>query len=166
MGKYDEVIRTLDRLPVEYKEGGQKYQDRIDEEKIRFSNHATPSALTAEYASLRADRAAIEESLSKTNLSIAACEQLMEKAFEDEGISSMKTSLGSIRSQSEPYPVISNREEFRDWCNSDPDLRQQMTLNHMTAKALVKERLLQGQDTPPGVSAFVKTTFVWTPVKK
>jgi hypothetical protein len=166
MGKYDEVIRTLDRLPVEYKEGGQKHQDRIDEEKIRFSNRATPSALTAEYASLRADRAALEESLSKTNLSIAACEQLMEKAFEDEGISSMKTSLGSIQARTEPYPIVEDREGFRDWCAADPDIRQLMVLNPMTAKSLVKERLLQGQDTPPGVRAFLKTTFYWTPTKK
>lgn len=126
-----------------------------------FKSHAT--ALAATYASLRRERAELQEQLSDVNLRILAVSQMMADQFEVEDCSSLNMIdvRAKVRVQPEPRTVVLDKEGFRVWC-LEAGLERSMVLPWSTANKLVKERLLAGLDEPKGVSAHMNNKIFFT----
>ena len=154
MGKYDAVVRKLKPLEQE-----QTYQEKLNIIKDEVEDKKTITLLK-EWVRLRTEKKEIEEDLSKINKYLAAYEQLIETAYEQEGTSSIRLASGpSVSIQYEPYSTVQDKEAFRKWCIEN-GLENSLSLAWQTMNSLTKERLLKGEPEPDGVKAFVKTKFV------
>lgn len=158
-GKYAQVVARLQRLSEE-----PTYQAKVNAVKAaivaeeEYKPHA--SHLAQRYADKRIEKEAIEEVLSQCQLELTAIEQLMIDQYEVEGTSSLRLEDGpSIGVQPEPYAQVADRERYYKWC-IDEGLGPQMQLPWQTTNSLTKERLLNGEEPPPGVTAFVRTKIV------
>lgn len=109
------------------------------------------------YAELRMVRNRIENWDSSFSVLLEAYEGLMIAQFEVEGVSSLKLLNGQpVSTFEEPYAQVTDKEAFRIWC-VDQGLERQMTLPWQTVNKLAKDRLLEGEEEPPGVTLYAKT---------
>ena len=155
MGKYDEVNRRL----TKFEDDDLGHQARVEEVKRTIDDRASGSLARA-WKELRGKKSALEEKLSGVELALTAYGQLIENAYEEDGITSLKFKEGgSVALEFVPHATVLDREEFRRWCIEE-DLTNSLVLPFQTLNALTKERLLDGQNEPPGVKAFVRTKFV------
>jgi len=184
MGKYEEVLKDLLRLPTEDKnrqyqldqikkllarQAEEEAEGEVDNKTIDLQetpgfeirlNGKEPQDLARLYRDLRAYKTAFEERESKLNLVIEAVAQMIEMVYESQGISSLKlTDGGSVSSQPEPCGVVKDKEAFRKWCLEN-GYEHSMTLPYQTMNSLVKEMLLEGQELPAGIEAFFRPKLV------
>ena len=109
------------------------------------------------YRELRKIEDVAKDHLSQIELVKTAYEQLLVDCYEAEGVRTVKLDSGeTIRTQPEPYGQVVDKEAFRKWCHEE-GLGTLMQLPWQSMNSLVKERLLEGQNEPPGVTAFVRT---------
>ena len=158
MGKYSAVIGDLPRMPVE----DENYQFRVDQRKTELVKDGPIQVgdLAEEYEKIRLRIDEMKEQLSEQNLHLEAIKQLIEIAYEEHGITSLKLKNGTkVSIQYEPYAQVFDREAFREWCIAE-GLTKSMYLHPSTAQSLVKNRLLDGDPEPPGVKTFVRSKFV------
>lgn len=158
MGKYTEVLKALEVLPVD--KSRQVYIDQFkDQIKSEFKSTVD---LARYYRDLRQDIEDLEEAVKELNVELEATQQLVHERYEAEELTSLKLSDGgSVSVQEEPYAQVVDPALFRTYCLTDPDLRQQVSLPWQTTNAMVKQSLLEGQDYPPGVKAYIKPKLVW-----
>ena len=151
MGKYTVVSSNLPPLQPTDK----SYQDKVEEHKATLSTF-TPKAILKLYVKQRKVRNKAKDNLGQANLELEAISQLLIEQFEAEGIESKKLETGeSLSVHPEPYPVINNNEVFRLWCVKE-GLERLMKLPWQSTSAIVKERLLNGEAEPPGVTTYSK----------
>lgn len=98
---------------------------------------------------------------SIANLRIEACCQLLIDNLEGEDESKVVNSLGTFSIQDSPYPSVKDRTSFLTWI-SETDQEELLTVNYQTMAALVKDKLTKGEELPPGVEVFVKSTIRYT----
>jgi len=166
MGMYEEVVKELPPLPPELREGGAKYQWKVDQEKEKIPiEMRTPAALAEYYATLKTEKKNFDEKKYELNLKLEAVAQMLALVYEGEGISSQTLrGVGAVRTQSEPYAHVADKEEYRQWCVEN-GFEQQMTLPWTTTNKTLKDLLLEGGTPPPGIEAYFRTTVVFTPEK-
>lgn len=134
----------------------------IKDETSKAGRHLNASYVATQYETIRLEKTEVEEKLFDLNFQIQAFEQLLNDYYEVEGITSLKLDSGcSVRIQYEPYANVVDRQAFRQWCLSQ-GFEDQMQLHPSTTQALVKERLLDGENEPDGVKAYVKSKIVYT----
>jgi len=154
-GKYAGVVGAL----PQYVSDDAKYQDLVNKEKAEVTDRSA-SALAQLIVDKRVEKAGIQAEMDKVNLRLEALYQLLADAYEQEGVSSVTLGAGgSVSTQLEPVPRVEDREAFRLWCVQE-GMERSMFLHPSTAAALVKERLLAGEDLPPGVQAWVRVKVV------
>jgi hypothetical protein len=99
-----------------------------------------------------------EALVKKDNEKIEAINQLMNVLFEDAGYTSFKLPDGRTFFQKQDvYVSVEQKEEFYAWLDAnveDPD--SLYSINYMTAASLVKTRIEEGKELPPGVKVFIK----------
>jgi hypothetical protein len=157
VGKYDHVIKNLPKLPPE---PGPK-QDRIDAAKAEFAGMSVKE-LTQAYLNLRDEADELNARVEKLDERVQATEQLIVEVYEAEGIHSLKMFGGAaVRTDPIPYASVADKQTYRQWCIQQ-GLEDQMVLPWPTTTSIVKERLLNGDPEPPGVTVFCKTTVVAT----
>jgi hypothetical protein len=178
-GKYSKLSKKLEPLRPE-----ESYQQRVVREKNLIltrcaacseprEDHETGLAACTAYvprqhtsagfatrwAELRAEKAALEQQLKDVELGLEAHAQLMSDAYDAEGVARVVLADGqSIGRGEEPHAVIVDPHVFRRWC-IEQDLGNLMSIPWQTANTLVKERLIAGQNEPPGVKAYMRTKF-------
>jgi hypothetical protein len=153
VGKYTQVLRGL----PQYRGEDASFNEKIIAFKAKLGVQSAAQAAQG-YAQARAKKDDLDAESSALNVELAAWEELMHDCFEHEGISSLKLSTGeSINTYPEPYAQIADPQAFRDWCSTQEDLANRMTLPWSTTNSITKERLLDGEEPPPGVKIFVKT---------
>lgn len=165
MGKYDSLIKDkkIPRLPAELIEGGTNRQYEIDRAKELIEDR-NPTALASLYAKVRAVVDEKEEEAKVLRTQLEAVAQLLIDVYEGEGISSLNVlGVGSIRTQPSLHTQIKDKKLFHDWC-LEQGLQESMSLPWMTANSIVKERLLNGEETP-GADVYFKTVPVLTRAK-
>jgi hypothetical protein len=157
MGKYAGVVEKLPKLPPE----DLKYQDEVNATK-EIIDARTAAALAQGYRDVRAALDELGERERELNLLLEAHKQLLEDAYESEGVDALKLADdgSTIATQPEPNAKIEDPVAFRRWC-IDNGLGSALTLPWTTANAMVKELLLAGKPLPPGVKAYVRTKVVW-----
>lgn len=156
--KYAKVIDSLPRLAGEEP----AYQDKVNAVKLavlaEMPRHA--SAFAKRYAEIRREKNALEDQVSELNLQLTAVEQLMVDQYEVEGTTSLKLDTGeSVAVQIEPYASVQDKDKFRQWCIAE-GLENLMSIPWSTTNSLVKQRLLDGQPEPPGVTAYARSKIV------
>lgn len=157
MGKYTGVVEKLPKLPPE----DLKYQDEVNATK-EIIEARTGAALAQGYRDVRAALDELGDRERELNLLLEAHKQLLEDAYENEGVDAIKlTDDGStISTQVEPNAKIEDHATFRKWCVAN-GLENALALPWTTANAMVKELLVAGKPLPPGVKAYVRTKVVW-----
>lgn len=76
--------------------------------------------------------------------------------FEEDGVSSMTFKSGlSIGTSPEPYPVVQDGVKMMAWIKENK-LDDLLSLNYQTMASLVKQRLIDGKELPPGIDVFIK----------
>jgi hypothetical protein len=122
------------------------------------------SELARVYRDLRAVKDMLEGHVSNVNLLIESHAQMMAEQFEVEGTKSLTlddAKGGTVRVQWEPQAKVVDRDAFRQWC-LDEGLERQLMLPWQTTNMLTKQRLLDGEAEPPGVTAEARAKFVYT----
>lgn len=173
LGKWDAVLKKLRRAPRDtdrdesIKEEVQRLTDgglaevgSVPHMAFSLPLEAAVSDSAQAYVRLRAHKDRLEEALSKTSFLLDAIGRMVETGYEAQGITSVKLESGrSVSSQPEPVGVIENPIMFRDWCVKN-GYKDQLTLPWSTMNAIVKERLEEGQEEPPGVKAYFRPKLV------
>lgn len=160
MGKWDEVLLRLTKLPMEHREGGLKYQDRVNIEKGKIQEKGT-TALARKWKELRAKEDSLEAQAKALRLQLRAYESRLEESFEGEGLKKVELEEGgSIAYQPEPHTWVKDATAFHEWCLAQPDLPEKMNLLWQTTNGIAKEKLEAGQPLPPGLECFAKPKFV------
>lgn len=168
MGKYDTVLTALRPVPPP------SYQDKIDEAKIEITG-TTATELAALYTSLRQEKRDAESELQRVNITLEAVTQLLVASQESgaEGWGQYGTTDNTLRLvtgdkiaiQREPYGQVKDKESFRLWCLAN-GYGGQLQLWPTTMNAIVKERLLAGEELPDGCEVFAKDKIVYTQFKE
>lgn len=176
-GKYAKVIDKLPRLLGE----NPQYQEKVEAVKQAmkaepgFQMHA--SALAKNYTRLRvgdgpplsdaeADaliarlgKAGAEALVSEVNLRLEATSQLMFDQYENEGVTTLTVDGRAIACRLVPYASVQDKEAFRQWCMTNPDLARKLSLPWQTTNKLAGDMLVAGEELPPGVTVFAKQRF-------
>lgn len=142
MGKWDPVVKNLSpELPAD-----SKFQDKVD--VLKKPLVGTPaSGLAQLYASLRDQKKDLEEKTKELNVKIAAAEQAMWGAFEDEGVSSLKLAEGgSVRIAREPVASVKDKDSLREWAMENGHTRD-LTIPWQTLNAIAKSLIEAGEMT-------------------
>ncbi len=152
MGKYTSVASRLPPLQPQ----DESYQEKVEQVKTKLRNDFEPNEILRAYIGFRKIRDEQKDKLSAANLSLEAAAQLLIEQFEVEGIESKKLETGeAVSIHPEPYPAVNDSEAFRQWCVKE-GLERSMKLSWQSTAAIIKERLLNGDPEPPGVTAYVK----------
>lgn len=155
----------------------------------------TADLIATLYAKQRAEKDIVELALSQINCELEALTQLLIASQEQAepgwgafGAADNQlrlTSGDAVRTNPEIYPVVFDKNAFRDWLvarTSTPEepeqfLRQRieafardpltskLTLPPKALTDMVKDRLLRGQPEPDGVKVFVKTKVTFSPLQ-
>lgn len=158
MGKYDEVLQHLLRIPEEDK----NYQFRVNQEKQKLldgemlevdavsaigltlskeGNRA--SNLASLYKLVKEQEDLLDEALKKVHLFKRAIAEMVEEEYKTSGITSLKLAEGGLLfTQPEPCGVVKDKEAFRQWCLKE-GLEHSMHLNPQTMNSMVKKRVLE-----------------------
>ena len=181
MGKYDKL--TLPPLPADHKEGGSEYQARVDLKKLDFAN-LTATQLAMKYEENRfgerrqfedypkelqayldaIGKEELEVLLKRKNLAIIALEQLLVDAYQAENLQSLKLDDGdSVSTQVEPYVVVVDKVALREWLkvNGHAELLETLVPAWQTINSMLKDRLLEGMEPPPGTEAYLRNKIVF-----
>jgi hypothetical protein len=152
LGKYTAVLRGL---PT-YQGEDASFTEKVIKKRLTFGP-LTATIAAAGYAAARAKKDIADEEMSKINVEVAAWEEAMHEAFEQEGVSSVRLVTGeSVSTYPEPYAQIADSRAFRAWCEEQEDLKDRLQLAWATTNSIAKERLLAGEEPPPGIKIFVK----------
>jgi hypothetical protein len=158
-GKYDKVIHALPRMLGE----DPPYQEKVEAVKTAMASdpgfQMNAINLAREFCAIRAEKDAATKVLSEINLRLEAVSQMMADQYEVEGVSTIRIDGRPVSTRLEPWAKVIDRELFREWCERDPDLRRLMSLPWMTVNKITKDRLIEGEPEPPGVTIFARTRF-------
>lgn len=129
-----------------------------------FQRQAASIALT--YAELRREANAKAAELAELKLRVAAAMLLMLEQYEVEGTTGLTLKNGDkIRWQPEPHLVVTDKEQFRQWCIAQ-QLERDMVLPWGKANKMAKEMLLAGHAEPDGAELFMRPKVVFEPGDK
>lgn len=129
-----------------------------------FQRYASTIART--YAELRREAEVKAAELSELKLRLTAVMLLMIDQFEAEGETGLTLANGDkVRWNPEPHLFVTDKEAFRQWCVSS-GLERDMTLPWGKANKLVKDMLVEGEETPPGTECFVRPKVTFTKGEK
>jgi hypothetical protein len=157
--KYASIFPQLPRLTTAEDEEDPKFQEKVDKVKATISVRSAIK-LASSWDVYRKRQDELNAELKSVKLTLEAHRQLMEEAYESEGVKLIVLADGSpIRAQPEPYSKVEDWDKFNEWCTAE-GLDSQRKLAWMTLNALAKTRLLAGLALPPGVKTYFRTKFV------
>lgn len=176
MGKYDKVIGSLPRLP-EHDDDDDNYAAKVQDAvktllnivavpmEFHFDHTLQLEEATAEEA-IKAWRELRElaEGLSKfeklVKLQIAALAFIIEKKFEERGITSLRLLDGKgARSQPEPIGQVDDVDKLVQWLKNN-GMERFLGINYQRLQGIVRDRLLEGLESPDGVKVYYRPKIV------
>jgi hypothetical protein len=160
VGKYSSLRGRLPEFQEET-----SYQAKVNEEKQRILGNAenpedaNVAALARQYAGQRKKKEDLEILIKAVNLAIAAYEQIIVDRMQTDGQQSLTLTGGAtIYLQDDIYPAVEDRPASIKWAISTGQ-EAILSIHPMTLKGIAKECLEQGQDLPPGVKAYLRTSL-------
>jgi hypothetical protein len=136
-----------------------EYQEKIKKVQKEYKMYKGLDALSTEFFDLKRQKLAAESVLATINLKIAAVEGLLLNQMENEDIRKFELGGGgTIFKKSTAYPVIKDKIKLFAWIKANK-LVALLSVHHQTLKAVVNERLSNGEGLPAGVEAFLKDSI-------
>lgn len=114
------------------------------------------------YAELRREAEQKARELSDVKLRLTAVMLLMIDQFEVESESGLTLASGDkIHWRAEPHLVVTDKEQFRQWCVAQ-HLEREMVLPWGKGNKLLKDMILAGDDVPDGAEMFARPKVTFT----
>lgn len=160
MGKYTKLRGVLPPF-----EQPPDFAVKVDAEKRKIlgaepsqAPHANLAKLAREFVVRKKKKERLEEQVTKLNVELEACSQLLVARLEGEEIQTVQLRGGvTVFLADEPYPSVKDRKAVFDWIKKTRQV-ELLTVHHQTLKGLVGERLAAGEGDVPGVTTYLKTT--------
>ena len=153
MGKWTKLKKELARF-----QQPEEYQQRVDKAKLPYLNLGMIK-LAEKFSDWKDRKDEINDRLKEANLELEALIQVLVAKMEDDNVTKFQTGEGlSIFIKDEPYCSTQNREELHEWVRKE-GLHDLFVVNHQTLTAMVKEKLERGEELPPGVAIYMKTSI-------
>lgn len=161
MGKYTQLKGQLTKFS-----GEPDYQSRVNSEKDRIKEALTECGESHSVKNFgmflikaKVEKAALEAKIKEQNLTIEAMNQILVEMLEAETMSSFKLENAvSISIKDDVYCSISDKPAFYDWIKQS-GLEDLFTVNYQTMSSMVKRKLIDGEEVPPGISSFFKQSI-------
>jgi hypothetical protein len=103
------------------------------------------------------EKDAIEAKLKAINTRREALNQLVLAILEDDGDTKISNAYGTFYIQDEPYTRVENKRDYLAWIR-EKKLEDLLTVPWQSTNAQAKDLLQKGQDPPPGLKIFIKST--------
>lgn len=133
-----------------------EWQQRVD--AIRGELADSPNAeLARRIYEARRRKQELEEEITAENAAIEAASQTLLDRMGAENLHSFKTDEGlTVYESVEPYASVTDKSELNAWLREN-GFAEALTIHHKTLTGIVKERLVNGENAPPGVAVYVKS---------
>jgi hypothetical protein len=133
------------------------YQTKIEEMKNHYQA-LDASGLAREFGFMRKMKRDLEEQVRDYNVHLEALSQLLVETLEASQQQSFKLLTGeSVHIHTETYPSVQDKTLLMAWIHNS-GLEELLSVNFRVMQSLVRERLQQGKELPPGVVAYLKTS--------
>jgi len=153
MGKYAHLKDVLDPLPQD-----QTWQQRINTVKPRFNGKGL-GLLGEAYNKARERKEKLEDDLGDVNTELEALSQMILSKMEEDNLSLVRLDDGStLYINDKPYCRVDNQVKFLTWIRTSKK-EDLLSVHYQRMNSLVSEMLLEGQEPPPGIKAFIKTSL-------
>jgi hypothetical protein len=155
MGKYEKLKSSLPKFEQE-----PAYQEKIDTRKAELAIASLPPGeLARKFNDVDLELDVLEEQRKNLQMTKTAIEQELLQAFEDDDLSSVKLTDGTlVYQQDDPYPSVRDRGGLMKFIKKEK-IEGLMSLPWQTLSSIVKERLMSGQSVPEGVEVFMKSSI-------
>lgn len=162
--KFDGLRGVVPILPEEFrKDSNFNRQMKVDAEKAEIKDRSVTGLIRA-YAKVRAEFDVVEAEYKRVGVKREAFEQLIINHYEAEKIDSMGVALvGTVRRDYKPYAKVVDKPDYQKW--SFENKKDQLSLPWPTLNSIVSEMLLDAQEPPPGIEAYLKPTPVFVKFK-
>ena len=167
MGKYSAFKGVLTKFSTE-----PEYQDKVNEEKKRVRDGLAEvdqpinfKTLATVLIAARKEKKALEDLIKASNLTIEAVTQELVEIMEALSFNMLKLDGGvSISIKDDVYVTVKDKEQWHQWVR-DNELHDLFTVNYQTMSSLVKNKLVDGEDIPPGVDTYFKQGIIVRGIK-
>jgi hypothetical protein len=152
-GKWSKLKGKIPKFEID-----SSWQEKVDESKKAYIG-LDSTELTREFARRRAMKKTLEGHISLENTELEAISQILIKDLEGSEIQKIGLTTGETGYiQDEPYSSVEDKKKLMAWIKKSK-LTDILTVHWQTLNGIVKERLGEGKPLPPGVKAFLKTSF-------
>jgi len=156
VGKWTGACKKFEREPRPRTER----QQRVDELVAGFAGW-TAAALATKYREVRREKDALEEKLSGVQEMLDAATAAVVSKYDADGLQSVKLEDGdSVAWNVEPLPSVKDKAAFRAWCVGQ-GLEGEFQMHPSTAAALIKARIEEGEELPPGIEVYTRDKLSW-----
>lgn len=107
------------------------------------------------YNEARQRKEALEDDLSKQDVTVEALLRVLTDALDAAGLTSIRTEQYSFSTSPEPYPSVKDRPVLRAW--AQVHMPDSLALPWQTLASVTKAALESGEPVPPGIEVFIKT---------
>lgn len=143
----------LDKFEVE-----PAYREKLDKVKKDYLQQGLPD-LVVRMIQWKAMKIAAEKELETANLHLEAFSELIQARMEEQQLHSFKTAHGdTIYISSTAYPSVKDREKLFAWIKKKKMVTL-LSIHHQTLKGICNDLLREGEDVPPGVKCFIKSSI-------
>lgn len=114
--------------------------------------------LAAKFKLTNIEKKELGEKITDLNVILEALQQEIAERLEGQDITSVTIDGTMFYMKDTPYVSLDDKLKFFSWVRSSgrEDL---FSINHQTTKALVSELIQSGQQVPPGIKTFLKTSI-------
>lgn len=152
MGKWQNLRGTVEKFQQE-----PGWQQEIDQQKAKYVGQSKLQ-LCGELNDEDLAKKRLEEELHQVNTRREALNQLILERLEADGDQKINNAFGTFYIADEPYSKVADKQAYLKWIG-EQGLDSLLSVPYQTTNAQVKARLEAGQQLPPGVEVYVKSSI-------
>lgn len=149
-----------------------EYQSRVNMKKQEIKTYLQskdyPLSATSFgriLVSARLEKARLEDLVKEQNLIIEAMNQELVDQMESNEMINIKLADGvSLGIKDDVYCSVDDKEQFHAWIKAN-GLEDLFSVHYQTMSAMVKARLVEGEDIPPGIKPYFKQSIIVRGIK-
>jgi hypothetical protein len=133
------------------------WQAKVEEKKKEYIGLDT-AELAREFRNARQTKKQYEDCIAVCNMDLEALSQLLINDLESSQMQKVQLATGeTVYIQIEPYCSVQDKSAVMEWIKKKK-LTAMLSVQWQTLNAFVKEQLVTGKPSPPGVAVFLKTS--------
>jgi hypothetical protein len=158
MGKYSNLKSSLTAFSAE-----PEYQQKVNAEKerVRLALKEAGETITAMsfggiLIQAKLEKARLEALVKEQNLIIESMNQELVDYLDSNDVVSLKMGNGiSMSIKDDVYCSVSDKISFNQWIR-DSGLEDLFSVHYQTMASMVKNKLIDGEEIPPGITPYFK----------